>query len=150
MGDDIRNCITKEKTELQKIERYSRCLSLDTAIETIKWETDQLLFKREYFVSKSQDELYIFCSAQNKNKPDEASLDLAIAIESPLLSESLAFENELFVIGERRIILSQSIRGYSLSAYITERISQTHFVLFVVYELLKQMEQWIGMVKEFI
>lgn len=99
MGDDIRNCITKEKTELQKIERYSRCLSLDTAIETIKWETDQLLFKREYFVSKSQDELYIFCSAQNKNKPDEASLDLAIAIESPLLSESLAFENELFVIG---------------------------------------------------
>lgn len=26
-------------------------------------------------------------------------MDLAIAIESPLLSESLAFENELFVIG---------------------------------------------------
>ena len=60
MGDDIRNCIAKEQTELQKIERYCRRLSLDTAIETVEWETDQLLFKREYFVSKPQDELYIF------------------------------------------------------------------------------------------
>lgn len=50
----------QRKNRITKIERYSRCLSLDTAIETIKWETDQLLFKREYFVSKSQDELYIF------------------------------------------------------------------------------------------
>ena len=45
MGDDIRNCIAKEQTELQKIERYCRRLSLDTAIETVEWETDQLLFK---------------------------------------------------------------------------------------------------------
>ncbi len=51
MGDDIRNCITKEKTELQKIERYSRCLSLDTAIETIKWRQISFYLKESILLA---------------------------------------------------------------------------------------------------
>ena len=104
MESDVRNSVVKRQIESEGIQSYSRQLDLDTAVETVLWEKEGVTFKREYFVSKVQDEIYIRCSIQNSfdtNCTDshKKSLALAVSLGSDLRSECQSIGNELFLTG---------------------------------------------------
>lgn len=104
MESDVRNSVVKKRTESERIESYSRQLDLDTAVETVTWEKEGVTFKREYFVSKVQDEIYIRCSVQKSLDTDRFAshtkcLALAVSLGCALRSECQSVGNELFLTG---------------------------------------------------